>query len=202
MRRAALPVLLLLLWAAPANAAPVVSVQASPALGPAPLDVTLTASGNAASYHWDLGDGSQADGAVVRHRYEAGRFTATVTARAADGSTTQASATVTAARVTLTGPRTATYGRRTTFKGRLTPVIAGARIVLALNGTPVQAAVTGGAGRFRFRTRLTKPGTFTAASPPRGPRRLVRRPGEGDPGRPLWSAARHGPAYGETVYVY
>ena len=162
MRRA-LPVLVFLLWAAPANAAPVVSVQASPALGPAPLDVTLTASGNAASYQWDLGDGSQADGAVVRHRYEAGRFTATVTATAADGSTAQASATVTAVRVTISGPRGATYGRRAAFRGRLTPAIPGAKVVLSADGAPVQAATAGAAGRFRFRVRLRRPGTFTAA---------------------------------------
>ena len=78
MRRV-LPVLVFLVWAAPANATPTVTVQATPALGAAPLDATLTATGDAIAYHWELGDRTQADGPVVQHRYGAGRFTATVT---------------------------------------------------------------------------------------------------------------------------
>ena len=55
MRRA-LTLLAFLVWVAPANAAPSVTVQASATLGQAPLDVTLTATGDAVAYHWDLGD--------------------------------------------------------------------------------------------------------------------------------------------------
>ena len=79
MRRLA-PVLIFLVWVAPAQAKPNVSIQATPATGQAPLNVTLTATGDAVSYHWDLGDKTQADGPVVQHQYAAGRFTATVTA--------------------------------------------------------------------------------------------------------------------------
>ena len=92
-----LPVLAFLVWVAPANAAPTVSVQATPTLGPAPMDVTLTAAGDAIAYHWDLGDKTQAEGPVVQHRYGAGRFTATVTATAADGTSAQSSVTIIAA---------------------------------------------------------------------------------------------------------
>jgi PKD repeat protein len=62
MRRLA-PVLVVvfLAWAAPANAKPTVNVQASTTLGAAPLTVTLTASGDAVAYHWDLGDRSTAE---------------------------------------------------------------------------------------------------------------------------------------------
>jgi PKD repeat protein len=77
-------------WAAPANAKPIVNVQASATLGAAPLMVTLTATGDAVAYHWDLGDRSVADGPVVQHQYGPGRFTATVTATGADGETAQA----------------------------------------------------------------------------------------------------------------
>jgi PKD domain/L,D-transpeptidase catalytic domain/Putative peptidoglycan binding domain len=161
--RRVLPVLLFLIWVAPANAAPVVSVQANPTNGPAPLDVTLTATGNAVSYHWDLGDGSQADGPVVQHRYGVGRHTATVTAAAADGSTAQASVTITAARLSLIGTGVVTYGRRATFKGRLAPAIPGARIVLSAAGAPVSSGSVDKAGRFRFRLRLTTPAILTAA---------------------------------------
>src|SRR5207244_11123507 len=86
------PLLLLFFVLAPAaNAAPpTVVAQASPSSGQAPLDVTLTATGDAVSYHWTFGDGAAADGAIVQHRYEAGRYTATVTATGADGPTAQA----------------------------------------------------------------------------------------------------------------
>ena len=71
-------------------APPAVSVHASPASGPAPLQVTLTATGDAAAYHWDLGDGTTADGPAVQHVYAAGAFTARVTATASTGEKAQA----------------------------------------------------------------------------------------------------------------
>ena len=37
------------------------------------MRVTLTATGDAASYAWSLGDGATAEGAVVAHVYAAGR---------------------------------------------------------------------------------------------------------------------------------
>src|SRR5215218_1849542 len=122
MRRV-LPVLAFFVWVAPANAAPSVSVQASATLGPAPLDVTLTAAGDAAAYHWNLGDRTQADGPVVQHRYGAGRYTATVTATAADRSTARASVTITSIKLTLTGPKVGTYGKRATLRGRIVPAL-------------------------------------------------------------------------------
>ena len=130
MRRL-LPALAFLIWVAPAHATPIVTVGANPTLGPAPLDVTLTATGDAVSYHWDLGDGSQADGPVVQHRYEAGRYTATVTATGADQTTAQASVTITAVRIVLNGPKVGTYGRRATFTGRLVPALRGAPVSLS-----------------------------------------------------------------------
>jgi N-acetylmuramoyl-L-alanine amidase len=161
MRRL-LPILAFLIWVAPAHAAPIVTVGANPMLGQAPLDVTLTASGDAVSYHWELGDGSQADGAVVQHRYEAGKYTATVTAAGADGTTTQASVTITALRLTLTGPKVGTYGRRATFRGRLVPALRGAPVSLFAGETEVRSGKADKRGRFRFHLRLRAPGTFTA----------------------------------------
>ena len=72
MRRIAPALAVFFVWAAPAHAKPIVSVQASATLGAAPLTVTLTASGDAATYHWDLGDGSAADGPVVQHQFGPG----------------------------------------------------------------------------------------------------------------------------------
>src|SRR5215213_5667576 len=78
-------------------AAPTLTVRASPQQGGAPLVVTLSASGDPATYAWDLGDGTTAIGPLVPHTYEqAGTYTATVTARSADGESSQASVEVTA----------------------------------------------------------------------------------------------------------
>src|ERR671936_9566 len=90
VRRAAVFLGAMALAPAAHAAAPVVTARASPATGAAPLQVTLTAGGEAATYHWELGDGASADGVVVHHTYAAGRFVARVTATSADGETAQA----------------------------------------------------------------------------------------------------------------
>jgi PKD repeat protein len=161
MRRL-LPVLAFLIWVAPAHATPSITVAATPALGQAPLGVTLTAAGDAVSYHWELGDGSQADGPIVQHRYEAGRHTARVTATGADGSQAQATVTIIAVRMTLTGPKVGTYGRRATFSGRLVPALRGAPVSLFAGDAEVVSGKADRRGRFHFRLRPRAPGTFTA----------------------------------------
>ena len=161
MRRLA-PVLIFLVWVAPAQAKPNVSVQATPATGQAPLSVTLTAAGDAVSYHWDLGDKTQADGPVIQHQYATGRFTATVTGTAADGTTAQASVVITSAQLTLRGPKMATYGRRATFKGRLAPALRGAPITLYSGTTPLRSTKADKKGRFAFKIRPTAPATYAA----------------------------------------
>jgi putative peptidoglycan binding protein/L,D-transpeptidase-like protein/PKD domain-containing protein len=150
-----------LIWVQVANATPTVSIDATPVLGQAPLDVTLTARGDAVSYGWSFGDGSSAEGAVVHHRFEAGRYTATVTAVGADGTTAQASVVITALRLTLTGPKAGTYGRRATFKGRLVPAIPRVLVSLYSGETIISSTKADKKGRFHFRPRLTAPGTFT-----------------------------------------
>ena len=163
MRRV-LPVLTFafLVWAAPANAAPTVTVQATPALGAAPLDVTLTATGDAVAYHWDLGDRSQADGPLVQHRYGAGRFTATVTATAADGTTAQASVTITSVRLTLRGPKVATYGKPVALRGRIVPALPGSPVALYSGTEAVRSTKVSRTGDFRFRVRQTEASAYTA----------------------------------------
>ena len=105
MRRAAILVAALAFAPAAHAAPPAVSVQASASKGAAPLAVTLTASGDPATYHWELGDSAAADGPVVQHTYAAGRFTARVTATALTGETAQATVTVTSLGLTLSAPR-------------------------------------------------------------------------------------------------
>lgn len=161
MRRV-LPALAFLVWIAPANAAPTVTVQATPTVGAAPLDVTLTATGDAVAYHWDLGDRAQADGPLVQHRYRAGRFTATVTATGADGTTAQATVTITSVKLMLRGPRVATYGKPATLQGHIVPVLHGAPIVLYTGATAVKTTKASRTGEFRFRLRQTRASSYAA----------------------------------------
>ena len=130
------------------------TVQATPASGAAPLAVTLTASGDAATYHWDLGDGTTADGAAVQHTYAAGRFTARVTATNAGGETAQATAVVTATGLTLAGPRSGRYQQLARFRGRLLPAAKGLRIGLYRGGQRIATTRTTRNGSFVVRGRV------------------------------------------------
>ncbi|HXY80635.1 MAG TPA: L,D-transpeptidase family protein [Gaiellaceae bacterium] len=153
------------------GAAPAVTVTAAPVTGQAPLTVTLTAAGDAATYHWDLGDGATAAGAGVQHTYAAGLWTATVTATAPDGETGQAHIVVHSETVTLAAVSPATYGRVTLFTGSLRPAVTGARVFLDSGGHTFAHGTTGADGGFRIRARAGAPGAVVAhadqaASPP------------------------------------
>jgi L,D-transpeptidase catalytic domain/PKD domain/Putative peptidoglycan binding domain len=211
VRRAAVFLAALTLAPAARAAPPAVTAQAQPATGPAPLAVTLTATGDAASYHWDLGDGTSADGAVVQHTYAAGRFTARVTATNAGGETAQATVVVTAAGLTLAGPRSGRYRQLARFHGRVVPAAKGVRIGLyrddrriataraTRNGTFVVRGRVGGAdSRYTVRyagavsnqlALLVRPTLDTAFS------------GSGQLGRPLSLFVRERPAAAGVVTV-
>src|SRR6478609_1872079 len=134
VRRAAVFLAAMALAPAAHAAPPAVTAVATPSSGAAPLQVTLTASGDSASYHWELGDGGVADGAVVQHAYAAGRFTARGTATNALGETSQATVVVTATGITLVGPGRGAYQQLARFHGKLVPAVEGARITLCRNG--------------------------------------------------------------------
>jgi len=210
MRRLAPVLAVFFAWAAPAHANPVVNVQASPTLGATPLSVTLTASGDAADYHWEFGDHAAADGPVVQHLYGPGRFTATVTATATDGSTAQAGVVITSAQLTLSGPKVGTYGRRTRFHGRMVPALKGAPITLYSGETPVHVAKLDKRGRFTARVRQTAPGTYSARyeTVPSNPVAVAVRPGldvalprSAMIGRPLVVSAVLRPRNSGTIHV-
>jgi N-acetylmuramoyl-L-alanine amidase len=157
VRRAAI-VLAALAFAPAAHASPpAVTAQASPVSGAAPLQVTLTAGGDPASYHWDLGDGTTADGAVVQHVFAAGHFTARVTATALTGETAQAQVTVTSLRLTLAAPRSGLYQKKLRFRGRLAPGLKGVRVALYRGERRVATVRTGRGGRFSVRGRVGTP---------------------------------------------
>ena len=138
-------------------APPAVSVQASPSSGPAPLQVTLTVAGNAIAYHWDLGDGTSADGPAVQHVYAAGAFTARVTATASTGETTQAAVTVASIGLTLAAPRIGRYQQKLRFHGRLVPARKGIRVGLFRGERRIASIRTGKGGRFFVRGRVGTP---------------------------------------------
>jgi peptidoglycan hydrolase-like protein with peptidoglycan-binding domain len=143
-------------------APPLVTAAAVPASGVAPLQVTLTATGDAASYSWELGDGSKADGASVSHVYAAGRYVATVTATTTAGESSQAQVVVVAKRraLTLETPRRAAYAATAVIAGSLRPSVTGARIQVYRGRTYVTSARVGANGRFRTRLRLRSPGPY------------------------------------------
>ena len=160
MRRLAL-LALALTWAPAAAAAPpVVSVQASKRSGPAPLTVTLSASGNAASYHWNFGDGQAAGGPVVQHTYPAGAHVATLTATAATGEAAQVRVRLTAFSVVLADDRRRIqHGARTRFRGKVVPAHR-VRIRLYRGKQTLATAVTRRSGRFRLAAKVVRPGEY------------------------------------------
>ncbi len=148
-----------------ANAAPpALTAAATPATGVGPLRVTLTATGDAASYSWDLGDGTTADGAVVTHVYPAGRFLAVVTATNTSGESAQAQVAVNVVRrtVTLEAPRGAAYGAAATVAGALRPSVRGARVQIYRGSVHVASVRVRANGRFQTTIRLRAPGPYHA----------------------------------------
>jgi L,D-transpeptidase catalytic domain/Putative peptidoglycan binding domain/PKD domain len=181
-----------------------VSASATPTSGAAPLQVALTASGDPATYHWDLGDGATADGAAVQHVYAAGRFTAHVTATAADGETARAAVSVTSLALSLAAPSVARYGRTHRFHGRVVPGLKGIRVALYRGERKIGSAGTGRGGRFSLRGPVGTPGLpYTAryGGAVSNALNLAVRPGldsgfrgSGQIGRPMTFTARVRPA--------
>lgn len=145
-------------------APPVVTATAAPATGVAPLRVTLSAAGDAATYAWDLGDGSTAVGAAVRHVYGAGTFTATVTATNAAGEVAQAqvAVAVVARTLSLETPKAAGFGAPALFAGTLAPSVRNGRVQLYRGNTYVASSRVRANGRFRARILLRSPGPYHA----------------------------------------
>jgi L,D-transpeptidase catalytic domain/PKD domain/Putative peptidoglycan binding domain len=192
-------------------APPAVTAQANPSSGAAPLQVTLTATGDTATYHWDLGDGASADGAVVHHTYAAGRFTARATATNTLGETTQAKVAVTAVGLTLAAPRVGRYGQLLRFHGRLVPATKGALIGLFRGERRIATVRTRRNGSFAVRGRVGVPDsryTVRYAGAVSNQVALAVRPGldtsfsgSGQLGHPLSLLVRSRPAAAGTVTV-
>jgi PKD repeat protein len=151
-------------WGLVATALLSIPIQVSPTSGPAPLHVTFSANG-ADSAHWDFGDGTSADGVSVGHTYAAGRWNATVTARAPDGGSSTQTVPVTAYGLSLTSGATARYDKRVVFRGALVPAEGGVPVSLSgPGGGRLGSAITNAAGTYAIRARVRAPGAYTATS--------------------------------------
>src|SRR6476661_5637911 len=157
----------MLAGAAPAKAAPPrVTISASATSGTAPLTVTFEARGDAASYHWQLGNGETAEGPTAIATYGPGLWTVTVTATAADGETARASLTVRSVAITLLPAAESRYGKAAIFRGRVVPALAAEPVTLYLGGRDVATTLAAADGTFRLRLgRVRTPGPYEARTP-------------------------------------
>ena len=144
-------------------APPMVTATATPASGVAPLRVTLTAAGDAATYAWDLGDGSTAVGPVVTHVYAAGRFVATVTATSAAGEIAQAQVPSPPSAARCRSRRRRRGLRSAPALDRLAPASRAGGRVQIYRGNTTSPRPRGANGRFRTRLLLRSPGPYHAA---------------------------------------
>jgi hypothetical protein len=128
--------------------------------------VTLEAHGDAASYHWQLGNGATAEGPTASATYDPGLWTVTVTATAADGATARASVMVRSVAVTLQPRAESRFGRPAAFEGRVVPALAGEPVALYVGGREVAASLADADGTFRLRLpRARTPGPYEARTP-------------------------------------
>ncbi len=149
---------------AAAGAAPTVSATATPTAGEAPLNVTFTASGESATYHWEFGDGSSADGPAVAHTYAAGRWSATLTARSTEGETATQTIAITSYGLTFEGPTRVKYGRRIRFRGTVVPAEPGLTVVLRGPNGRLASTRTRADGSYVVAARVRKSGNYFATS--------------------------------------
>jgi hypothetical protein len=150
--------------AQPATAAPpTLSVSVDVPKGLAPLPVTLTAQTDAAAVRWDLGDGSSAEGAVVRHTYAAaGLYRAVAVAVGATGEETRVETAVAAYRVAFDAPARGRYGTLGRFTGSVWPAVPRAAVEIRGPRSALVRGRTGSGGGFVLRGRLLSRGPFHA----------------------------------------
>lgn len=164
---AAAAVLALLAGAGRANAAlPIVTISATATEGQAPLVVTFKAHGDAASYHWELGNGETAEGPIASATYGPGSWTTSLIATASDGTSTQASIDVRSVMIRLRRMQGSRYGEPALFRGSVVPALTGEPIGLYVQGREVVATRAAPDGTFQLRVRhLRTPGPYDARSP-------------------------------------
>ena len=163
--RAAIVVAVVLTFSPAATAAvpPTIVASATVTSGAAPLTVVFSASGDAASYRWDFGDGAVADGSSAEHVYRAGAFTARVTGTNAAGETATSSLQVRSFGLTLRGRTIVGFNRHLRFNGKLVPAGRGMRVALyTSDGRRAARGRTAQNGSFRIGVPVKRPGAYEA----------------------------------------
>jgi peptidoglycan hydrolase-like protein with peptidoglycan-binding domain len=141
-------------------AAPSVSVTASPTVGAAPLTTTLTASGDAASYRWELPGGATVAGPTVTRSFPAGRWTVAALATSATGEEARTTVTITSIALTLRAPAAIPTGRRAWLTGRVVPALAGSRVKVVRAGRITARGVVEDDGGLRIAIRPRTPAPY------------------------------------------
>ena len=211
MRVGVVAVAMFFVTAGAGAAPPAVTVTATATSGAAPLRVVFAAAGDAATYHWEFGDGTTADGATVEHVYRAGAFTARVTATTPTGETASATSRVLSYALQLKSRAIVGYGGHLKFTGHVVPTLRHVRVaVFGPDGRRAARGWTTRLGRFSIGVPVRRPGTYTgsfrgAVSNPVAvrvrPRLTARFLGAGIVGRPLRLAVRLRPAAAAAVHV-
>jgi hypothetical protein len=149
----------LVLAPAATAAPPLIEIAASPQVGVAPLESALVASGDAASYRWEIDGMPAGEGASLRHVFTAGHHQVSVVAASASGEEARESITVSAFSLSLAAPRVSSYGNRIRFKGRVFPAIPGASVALEREGRLI-ARARARAGSYVIAARASAPATY------------------------------------------
>jgi lipoprotein-anchoring transpeptidase ErfK/SrfK len=154
--------LVLALAAAPSayGAPPAVQINATPQMGAAPLESTLVASGDAATYRWEIDGVTVGEGAQLRHVFPVGHHQVAVVATSASGEVSRQAVTVSAFSISLVARRVASFGERIRFTGRVVPTLSGERLVLERGGHAVATGRVREGGRFAVDARPRSPGSF------------------------------------------
>jgi hypothetical protein len=155
-------VLVLALAAAPpANAVPpAVQIAATPQIGLAPLESTLVASGDAASYRWEVDGVTVGERPQLRHVFPIGHHQVGVVATAPNGEVSRHAVTVSAFSLSLTARRVVSFGQRVTFRGRVVPALGGERLVLERDGRAVATGRVRSGGRYAVGVSPRSPGSY------------------------------------------
>jgi lipoprotein-anchoring transpeptidase ErfK/SrfK len=141
-------------------APPAVQISATPQIGMAPLESVLVASGDAASYRWEVDGIAAGGGAQLRHDFPVGHHQVAVVATAANGEESRQALTVSAFSLSLTAPRIVSSGQRVKFAGRVVPPVGGQRIVLERDGRAVAVGRIRSGGRYALGARPRSPGSY------------------------------------------
>jgi lipoprotein-anchoring transpeptidase ErfK/SrfK len=156
-----LPIVVGLALAPAATAAPpAVDIGATPQLGIAPLETTLAASGDPASYRWEVDGVAVGEGATLRHVFPAGHHQVSVVATAPNGEISRQAVTVSAFSLALGARRVASFDQRVRFAGRVVPALPGERVTLERDGRALASGRVRSGGRFAIGARTRAPGSY------------------------------------------